>query len=94
MGCCIWVRNQESYKLGGCISKWVLISSPTDLICIYWPIKRTISVEHDCYFNNITRSSEGLKGEEEGIVCRNIVSYASYGTINVLLLNVDFLRNM
>ena len=53
-------------------------------------MKWTISVEHDCYFNNITRSSEGLKGEEEGIVCRNIVSYASNGTINVLLLTATF----
>ena len=53
---------------------------------IYWPMKWTISVEHDCYFNNITRSSESLKGGEEGIVCRNIVSYASYGTMFYYLM--------
>ena len=69
-GCCVWVRNQESAKLGGHVAEgiWVGFNTKSNGSWIYWPAKKKVSVERSCYFNDITRSSDGLEGEEEVVV--------------------------
>ena len=69
-GCCVWVRNQESAKLGGHVAEgiWVGFNTKSNGSWIYWPAKKKVSVERNCYFNDITRSSDGLEGEEEVVV--------------------------
>ena len=69
-GCRVWVRNQESAKLGGRVAEgvWVGFDTKSNGSRIYWPAKKKVSIERNCYFDDITRSSDGLEGEEEVVV--------------------------
>ena len=68
--CHVWVRNQENSKLGGCITKgiWVSFDIKSNRSQIYWPAKKTINIECNCYFDDITRPSDYLERKEEAIV--------------------------
>jgi len=61
----VFVKMGAGTKLGGCIEheKWMGIDEHTKNACrVYWPLKHTVTVECNVYFDTAPRAVEG---EEE-----------------------------
>ena len=65
-GCQVWVRNQESTKLGGHVAKsvWVGFDTKSNGSRIYWPVKKKVSIECNCYFDDITGPLMASRGRK------------------------------
>ena len=66
----VWVLTEEGNKLGGhvCEGRWMGINEQSKGVRIYWPDKRSVTVERNIYFNKSTTSASHLEGEIDGIV--------------------------
>jgi len=66
----VWVRTEGGNKLGGCIheGRWIGIDERSKGARIYWPDKKTVSVERNIYYDKTVASASHLEEEEEGIV--------------------------
>ena len=60
-----WVRNKSSAKLGGRVDEgiWVGIDEKSKGARVFWPGKRTVTVERNIYFDEST-AGEHLEGED------------------------------
>ena len=67
-GCRCWVRNESKSKLGGRVDEgvWVGLDDKSKGARVYWPKKRTVTIERNVYFDN--SSSERLEGEDYELV--------------------------
>jgi hypothetical protein len=52
-GCQVWVRNKMKAKLGGHVKEgvWVGLDETSRGYWVYWPKKRTVTVEQNTYFD-------------------------------------------
>jgi Reverse transcriptase (RNA-dependent DNA polymerase) len=62
----VWVRTEDGNKLGGRVTegRWVGIDDRSKGFRIYWPEKRTVTVEWNIYLDNTTASASRLEGEK------------------------------
>ena len=66
----VWVHTEDGDKLGGCVHKgqWMGIDEQFKGVHIYWPDKRSVTIERNIYFDKSTMSASHLEGEIDGIV--------------------------
>jgi hypothetical protein len=68
-GCRVWVRNESSFKLGGRVDEgvWVGFDDFSKGSRVFWPAKRSVTVEQNVYFKP-SGIAEPLKGEENATI--------------------------
>lgn len=67
----VWVRTEtKGFKLGGRVKegRWVGIDENSKGFRVYWPDKKTVSVERNVYFNKAGLSDSRLEGEDWEII--------------------------
>ena len=66
----MWVWIEGGDKLGGRVheGRWMGIDEQSKGAQIYWPDKKTVSIEQNIYYDKTVVSASCLKGEEQGIV--------------------------
>jgi len=71
MTCClviekVWVRVEGGNKLGGHVreGQWIGVDNKSKGVRVYWPDKKTVSVEHNVYYDKTCSSIYWLEGEE------------------------------
>jgi hypothetical protein len=70
-GCKVWVRMETGDKLSGWVSqgRYVGVDANSKGCRVYWPTKRTVSVERNVYFNDAGHlEGEGSTSSEISIV--------------------------
>jgi hypothetical protein len=62
----VWVRTETGNKLGGRVTEghWMGIDDQSRGFRIYWPEKRSVTVEWNVYFDTSIVSASRLEGEE------------------------------
>ena len=66
----MWVWIESGDKLGGRVHErhWMGIDEQSKGAQIYWPDKKTVSIERNIYYDKTVVSASCLKEEEQGIV--------------------------
>ena len=70
----VWVRVEGGDKLGGRVreGRWMGIDEKSKGVRIYWPDKKTVSVERNVYVDRTGASNSRLEGEDwDGLSKRN-----------------------
>jgi len=62
----VWVHVEGGNKLGGHVreGRWIGVDDKSKGICVYWPDKKTVSVERNVYYDKTCSSISRLEGEE------------------------------
>jgi hypothetical protein len=66
----VWVRTETGNKLGGRVTegRWMGIDDRSRGFRIYWPDKRSVTVEWNVYFDTSVASAPRLEGEEWQVI--------------------------
>jgi hypothetical protein len=66
----VWVRTEGGDKLGGRVSegRWIGIDERSKGFRIYWPEKKSVTVERNVHFDNSSASASRLEGENWQII--------------------------
>ena len=61
----VWVRNESKSKLGGRVNEgvWVGLDDNSKGARVFWPTKRTVTMEQNIYFDKST-TTDRLEGED------------------------------
>ena len=61
----VWVRNESKSKLGGRVNEgvWVGLDDNSKGARVFWPTKRTVTMERNIYFDKST-TTDRLEGED------------------------------
>ncbi|CAA7259930.1 unnamed protein product [Cyclocybe aegerita] len=62
----VWVRIEGGNKLGGRVreGRWMGLDEKSKGVRVYWPDKRTVTVERNVYFDKTASSVSRLEGED------------------------------
>ncbi|CAA7268571.1 unnamed protein product [Cyclocybe aegerita] len=62
----VWVRIEGGNKLGGQVreGRWMGLDEKSKGVRVYWPDKRTVTVERNVYFDKTASSVSRLEGED------------------------------
>jgi len=66
----VWMQIEGGDKLGGHVREghWMGVDKQSKGVQIYWPDKKTVSVEQNVHYRKMDASASRLEGEIDGII--------------------------
>ena len=64
----IWIEGGNKFSGHVCEGWWIGINKQSKGVRVYWPDKRSVTVERNVYYNGTAASASHIKGEIEKII--------------------------